>query len=162
VPVPAVIASAAENYRFNSDFLTKMVSDLSPEEWLSRPNEKANHIAWIVGHVIWARKHLLGRLGAEWSQPWLGSFARGVKCGEGAPYPSTDALLDAWREVSGILAGALGSVSEDALSQPVQNGPPSPDGKISGVVNFLAIHETYHVGQASYLRGWLGHKGLMG
>jgi hypothetical protein len=26
----------------------------------------------------------------------------------------------------------------------------------------MAIHETYHVGQASYLRGWLGHKGLMG
>ena len=32
----------------------------------------------------------------------------------------------------------------------------------SGVVNFLAIHETYHVGQASYLRGWLRHKGLIG
>jgi len=26
----------------------------------------------------------------------------------------------------------------------------------------MAIHETYHIGQASYLRGWLGHKGLMG
>jgi hypothetical protein len=56
MPVPAVIATAAENYRFNSDFLTRMVQDLSPEEWLSRPNEKSNHIAWIVGHVIWARK----------------------------------------------------------------------------------------------------------
>jgi len=162
VPVPAVIAAAAENYRFNSDSLLKMVSDLSPEEWLSRPNEKSNHIAWIVGHVIWTRKQLLARLGSEWSQPWLGSFARGVKCGEGAPYPSSDCLLDAWREVSGILSSALGSVSEDALSQPSKNGPPSADGKVSGVINFLAIHETYHVGQASYLRGWLGHKGLMG
>jgi hypothetical protein len=32
----------------------------------------------------------------------------------------------------------------------------------SGVVNFLAIHETNLVGQASYLRGWLRHKGLIG
>ncbi len=162
MPVPAVIAAAAENYRFNSDLLVKMVGDLSPEEWLSRPNEKTNHIVWIVGHVIWTRKQLLARLGSEWSQPWLGSFARGVKCGDGAPYPSSDALLDAWREVSSILAGALGSVSDEVLSQPATNGPPSPDGKVSGIVNFLAIHETYHVGQASYLRGWLGHKGLMG
>jgi hypothetical protein len=26
----------------------------------------------------------------------------------------------------------------------------------------MAYHETYHVGQAAYLRCWLGHKGLMG
>jgi hypothetical protein len=162
MPVPAVIAAAAENYRFNSDFLTKMTGDLSPEEWLSRPNEKTNHIAWIFGHVIWTRKQLLGRLGTEWSQPWLDSFARGVKCEDGAAYPSLDALMDAWREVSGILAGSLESVSENVLAQPSAQGPPSPDGKISGVVNFLAIHETCHVGQISYLRSWLGHKGLMG
>ncbi len=30
------------------------------------------------------------------------------------------------------------------------------------MVNFMAIHETYHLGQASYLRSWLGHKGMTG
>ena len=162
MPVPSSIANAAQNYRFNSDFLVKMVSDLSPEEWLSRPGEKQNHIAWIVGHVIWTRKHLLSRLGTEWSQPWLDSFARGAKCDDAAAYPSPDALLDAWREVSGVLADALDNASEEKLSQPATKGPPSLDGKESGIVSFLAVHETYHVGQASYLRSWLGHKGLMG
>jgi len=160
--VPAVIATAAENYRFNSGLLDKMVSDLSPEEWLRRPGEKCNHLAWVVGHLIWARKQILKRLGTEWSQPWLGTFARGEKCEDGAAYPSPEAMLDSWREVSGILAHALDSVSEEALAAPSVNGPPSADGKFSGVVNFLAIHETYHVGQVSYLRGLLGHKGLMG
>jgi uncharacterized damage-inducible protein DinB len=162
MPVPAVIATAAENNRFNSDFLIKMVQDLSPEEWLQRPNEKLNHIAWIVGHVIWARKAVLTRLGTEWSQPWLSSFARGVKCNDVATFPSPDTLMEGWREVSGVLATALDGASEEVLSQPSTQGPPSADGKISGVVNFLAIHETYHVGQASYLRSWMGHKGLMG
>jgi uncharacterized damage-inducible protein DinB len=162
MPVPAVIATAAENYRFNSDFLTKTVQDLSPEEWLRRPDEKLNHIAWIVGHVIWARKAVLTRLGTEWSQPWLSSFARGVKCNDVATFPPPDTLMDNWREVSGVLAAALDGASEDVLSTPSTQGPPSADGKISGVVNFLAIHETYHLGQASYLRSWLGHKGLMG
>jgi uncharacterized damage-inducible protein DinB len=161
VPIPAVIATAAENYRFNSDFLAKMVGDLSPEEWLRRPDEKCNHIAWIVGHVVWTRRALLGRLGTEWSLPWLTLFARGTKLDDAA-CPSRDMLLDGWREVSGVLVSALDGVSEEALAQPVKQGPPSADGKISGVVNFLAIHETYHVGQASYLRSWLGHKGLMG
>ena len=162
MPVPSVIATAADNYRFNSDFLVKMVSDLSPEEWLRRPGENQNHIAWIVGHVVWTRKHLLNRLGTEWSQPWLDSFARGAKCADDAAYPSSDALLDAWREVSGVLAHALDNASEEALSKPASKGPPSLDGKESGIVSFLAVHETYHIGQASYLRSWLGHKGLMG
>ena len=48
------------------------------------------------------------------------------------------------------------------VSQVSVKGPPSADGKISGVINFLAIHETYHVGQVSYLRSWMGHKGVMG
>lgn len=61
-----------------------------------------------------------------------------------------------------MLNGALANASADALAQPAGQGPPSADGKVSGIINFLAIHETYHVGQAAYLRCWLGHKGLMG
>ncbi|MGA7342869.1 MAG: DinB family protein [Terracidiphilus sp.] len=162
MPVPAVIAAAAENYRFNSKFLENSVKDLAPEEWLRRPCATANHVAWIVGHVIWTRKQLLRRLGKEWSQPWMEQFARGTKLDEDAAYPAPDALLDAWRESSALLEDALASVPEDALAQPSTNGAPSADGKVSGVVNFLAIHETYHGGQISYLRSWLGHKGMMG
>jgi uncharacterized damage-inducible protein DinB len=162
MPAPAVIAAAAENYRFNSGFLEKTVGDLSPEEWLRRPDARGNHIAWIVGHVVWTRKRLLERLGTQWSQTWLESFARGAKCEDGATYPSIDVLLGAWREVSGVLASTLDSVPDDVLATPVTSGPRSADGKVSGIVNFLAIHETYHVGQASYLRSWMGHKGLMG
>ena len=160
MPIPAVISNAAQTYRFNSDFLVKMVDDFSPEEWLRRPDEKCNHIAWILGHLVWSRERIVRRLGAEWSQPWLGLFARGGKCDDAAAYPSRDVLLEGWHEVTGVLSGALENAREDALS--AASGPPSLDGKVSGIVNFLAIHETYHIGQASYLRSWLGHKGLMG
>ena len=93
------------------------------------------------------------------------ALIQGVKAGargyllKGA---SPETLMEGWREVSGVLATALDGASEDMVSQVSTQGPPSADGKISGVINFLAIHETYHVGQASYLRGWMGHKGLMG
>jgi len=162
MPVPAVIAAAAENYRFNSGFLTKMVSDLTAEEWMKRPDEKSNHIAWIVGHVIWTRKALLTRLGTTWSQPWLDLFKRGAQLGDDAAYPTSAAMLEAWEETAKLVATALENAPEELLATPSTQGPPSADGKVSGVINFLAIHETYHLGQASYLRGWLGHKGLMG
>lgn len=162
MPIPAVIAAAAQNYQFNSDFLAKTVADLSPEEWLKSPSTKMNHAAWLVGHCIWTRERLLTRLNAPWPQPDLDIFARGSKLADAGSYPSPEKLLSTWRESATVLAAALESVSEDLLGQPATQGPPSADGKISGVVNFLAIHETYHIGQASYLRSWLGKKGLMG
>lgn len=163
MPVHAVIASTVNDYRFNNDFLVNSVKDLSHEEWFKQPNDCTNHIAWLVGHVIWTRSRLLGRLGVEWSAPWLDHFARGSKLDGGAGTPSPDELLNAWREISGVLINTLETVSEETLAEPApQPGPPSADGKVSGFLQFLAWHETYHLGQASYVRCWLGHKGLMG
>lgn len=163
MPVPACIAQAAEDYRFNNKFLLNTVKALPPEEWLKRPNVCTNHIAWIVGHVIWARKAILAKLGKEWSAPWLGLFARGVKLDDTTAYPSSDALMEAWKEVGEVLSGALENASEEALGCAVTPpGPPSADGTISGQVRFLAWHETYHVGQVSLVACMLGHKGTMG
>lgn len=160
--IPQVIENAAGNYRFNSDFLTKTVADLSPEEWLRRPDEKLNHIAWIVGHMAYCRGRLMHFIGTEWSQPLLESFGRGKPRMEDSAYPAPQSLLASWSESGRALATALEIVSEDLLAQTATQGPPSTNGKISGIVDFMAIHETYHLGQASYLRSWLGHKGLMG
>lgn len=163
MPVPAVIATAAQEYFFNSGFLERLVKDLSPEEWLHRPNENSNHIAWVVGHVVWTRRQLLRRLGTDWDGPWLGLFARGEKIDPAAAYPSPEVLLQGWRDVGAVVGDTLEGISEEALGAPApQPGPVTADGKMSGFVNFLAWHETYHVGQISCLRGQLGHKGLMG
>jgi uncharacterized damage-inducible protein DinB len=164
MPVPACIAQAAEDYRYNNGFLLRSVEDLSPDEWVKRPSDICNHVAWIVGHIIWARTAVVGRLGGEkWSAPWLGLFARGTKLEEGAAYPSSNTLLDAWKEVGSVLGQALENVSDEAVGCAVTPpGPPSADGKISGQIRFLAWHETYHVGQVSIVRTLLGRKGLMG
>ena len=160
---PASIGQAAEDYRFNNSFVLNTVKDLTPEEWLERPGASSNHITWLVGHLLWTRKRILARLGADWSASWLELFARGSKVEDAAAYPSADALMDAWSEAGKILSGALDSVSEEALSQPVTPpAPPTVDGKVGGLIRFLAWHETYHVGQICYVRGLLGHKGMMG
>jgi len=163
MPIPAAIATASENYRFNSSFLKKTVIDLSPEEWLRRPDDKLNHIAWIVGHMAFSRSRLLHVVGTEWPLPALEPlFGRGSKLQADAAYPSPESLLTTWSDAGHALAAAFEEVSEDLLSRPAPQGPPTLDGKIGGIVGFMAIHETYHLGQASYLRAWLGHKGLMG
>ena len=162
MPVPDAIATAAVSFKYNADFLKKNVDGLTDEEWTRCPDGCANHILWIVGHVTWARSALLKRLGEEWSKPWMVVFGRGAKSDGPPVYPTPGETMAAWDESCVLLSAAMESVSEEALAAVSKNGPPSDDGKVSGVVNFLAYHETYHIGQISYLRGWLGHAGVMG
>ena len=156
------IAHAAVSYNQNARFLTQAVDGLGDDEWVRRPNDHANHVLWIVGHVAWARTMLLTRLEAPWTTPWMGLFGRGAKCVDGPDCPSPQTAMEAWNESCSRLNAAMEAASDQLLDTPAVNGPPSADGKLSGIVDFLALHETYHVGQLAYLRSWLGHGGPMG
>jgi uncharacterized damage-inducible protein DinB len=163
MPIPASVAQAAEDYRFNSSFLLNTVKDLTAEEWVKRPGDSGNHIAWLVGHLLWTRKRILARLGAVWSESWLDLFARGVKPDGATEYPSPDTMMDAWSRAGSLLSETLENVSEELLATPVTPpAPPTADGKVSGLIRFMAWHETYHLGQICYVRSLLGHKGMMG
>jgi len=162
MPVPDSIAVAAESFRQNTHFVKKNVEGLSDEEWLRRPGGTGNHVLWSVGHVAYSRCSLLKRLGDDWGKPWLSLFGRGLPCDDSFAYPTPEEAMGAWSESSARLKAAMESASAELLATPVTQGPPSADGKLSGVVNFMAYHETYHLGQLAYVRSLLGHPGAMG
>ncbi|MGD0787094.1 MAG: DinB family protein [Terracidiphilus sp.] len=160
--IPSQIASAAFTYGLNTGLFKKSFEGLTTEDWLRRPSDSSNHLLWIVGHVIWARGVALGFLGAPWTNSWAPLFGRGVKLDDSAEYPRPEELTLAWEEVSARLTAALEDASEETLSAPSPERIPSADGKASGVINFLAGHESYHLGQVAYLRCWMGHTGIAG
>jgi uncharacterized damage-inducible protein DinB len=162
MPVPSTIANAAASYQQNAQILDKSFDGLTPEEWQARPNGSTNPMLWIAGHIVWSRATTLQFLGAPWSRPWLPLFARGAKLLEPSEYPTTEEVLAAWSEVKASLSSAMEGATEEALAAPGPEKIPSLDGKMSGLVGFLAFHETYHVGQAAYLRRYLGHGQVLG
>lgn len=162
MPVPASISAAAVEFHRNSSLLEKVVAGIPAEQWISRPSNHSNHIEWIAGHMLWARQALIARLGMQWQYPGLDVFARSAKVQEGATYLAAEPMLAAWHDAANKLSHALEAVTPEALAAPAPPGPPSPDGKLSGFVGVLAWHETYHLGQLAYLRGWLGYPGVFG
>ena len=163
MPISSRVLVGAQSFNQNARFLKQSVGGLSEEEWLRRPNDHTNHMLWLVGHIAWSRTMLLKRLGAEWTTDWLHLYARGAKCVDSPECPAPHVALEAWNETCVRLNAALEAASEELLDMPAPTpGPPSADGKISGTVNFMAYHETYHIGQIAYLRAWLGHAGVMG
>ena len=93
-----------------------------------------------VARLVRARRQVRAMERLSLARRAAGCMARGLR----------RAGRRAWKRLRGGFVAAL------------HQGSSQPRRQVSGIVNFLAIHETYHVGQASYLRGWLGHKGLMG
>lgn len=154
---------ATQNFNMNASLLKQGLAGLSDREWCLRPNDSTNNMLWLVGHMTWARTMVMRRLGDHWTTPWMQLYARGQKCVESPNAPTPKALMEAWDETCTRLNRALESASEEVLDTPAsQPGPPSADGKLCGTINFMVLHETYHLGQASYLRAWMGKAGLMG
>jgi hypothetical protein len=142
-------------YKINTDLFKKALNGIPADRLLARPSDDSNHLLWIAGHVVVHRARVLKLLGQEWSAPWEQLFVRGAKLAEDGLYPGIEELNQQWDQVSVNLATSLASASAEALAEPVAKGP-TLDGKISGQISFLALHESYHVGQMAFLRKWLG------
>ena len=142
-------------FKTNTDLFHRALKGIPPDRLLARPGDDSNHLLWIAGHVVVHRARILKILGQDWSAPWEGLFARGAKLTADDQYPGIDELVQVWDEVSGRLTPSLASAPAAALAEPVSKGM-TLDGKISGQIAFLALHESYHVGQMAYLRKWLG------
>ncbi|MGB6974914.1 MAG: DinB family protein [Terracidiphilus sp.] len=154
MPIDARIQPAAAIFRQNSGMLGRVLAGVSPEQWLSAPSDCCNPPLWILCHLVWTRSRLLSMLGVEWQRPWFGQFSRGAARPAADDYPAQAEVLAAWQESGPALAAALESATDELLSRP--NNPPSLDETFAGMVSFLAVHETYHVGQMSYACRWLG------
>jgi hypothetical protein len=142
-------------FRINTDLFKKTIQGIPSARLLARPADDSNHLLWIAGHVVVHRARVLKLLGQEWSAPWEQLFVRGAKLAEDGLYPGIDEVGQVWDDVSGRLAITLADASPEALAAPVSKGM-TLDGKISGQISFLALHESYHVGQMAYLRKLLG------
>ena len=160
--VPKAIAAAAFDFNMNSGMITKCIEGLTAEEWVRQPNEHSNHMLWIVGHLVWARGAVLGLLGRPWECAWAAKFARGLKLGDASEYPLPEELTKAHAEVAARLKEALEAATDERLAAPAVERIPKADETLAGTITFLANHDCYHVGQAAYLRKWMGKGGVAG
>ncbi|HET6975936.1 MAG TPA: DinB family protein [Pyrinomonadaceae bacterium] len=149
-------------YRANTDIINKAIADVKAEDWFRQPGDDSNHLLWLLGHVVVHRGMVLKMVGAEWSAPWASLFSRGVERVDAAQYPSIEEMREAWSQISEQLKSTLNASPAEVLEKPAPEGSPSFDKKMSGMVAFLAFHDTYHTGQISFLRKWLGYGQTIG
>jgi len=149
-------------YKTNTEIVNRAIAGIEPEHWLKQPGDDSNHLLWMLGHVVVHRGLVLKYLGVDWDTSWAPLFARGAERGDADKYPTTEEMQAAWQQVSATLSAALKEASAEVLNKEAPKGPLSFDGKLSGSVAFLALHDSYHTGQISFLRKWLGYGQTVG
>jgi len=137
------------------------IQDLSDEQLLIRPHEKANHIAWQLGHLI-ASEHNLNNMVCPDSMPALpegfaekhaketaGSDAAGDFCTK-AEY------IKAMEEQRAGTLALLDKLSDEELEKPAPDDIQKFGATVGAVIAGQSGHWMMHAGQWVIVRRQLG------
>ncbi len=158
----AQVAPLAEIFKLNQRLLVAALDGISAADAARRFEGNGNSPQWIAGHAVTSRALLAKIVGAGVEPPWPDLFGRGAKPRDAKEYPLLATILRTWDEVSASLMKRLETVGEADLRAPAPFNLPVADKTVLGAVSFLALHESYHVGQLGYLRKLLGRETLAG
>jgi uncharacterized damage-inducible protein DinB len=119
--------------------------------------EGGSHFHWLLAHLVASRDALLERLGAE--RVWTAEAAKAFGRGSAPSVPEGATLADhlgRLRAQQELLDAVLPTLDAAALAR--EAGRMS----VGGWIEFLAWHESYHVGQATLYRRVAGLPSAIG
>lgn len=154
------LAPLAAILDLNTDLLLNCLAGLSDAEAQVQLAGGGNSILFLAAHLTDSRHFLAGRVGQPLDNPMSGYLAGARRIDEIAAWPSLAEVRGAWSAVSAHLVSALAAVSAADLARPITDRFPVSDRTELGVITFLVQHDTYHLGQAAFLRRQLGHPAM--
>ena len=160
--VSAVAGPLAAIFATNDSFINRSIAGLAEPDLWHRPTPQSNPIFWLLGHVVHTRGAALRILGEDFRTGWGDKFQRGSVIQDRSYYPSFEEIERFRLETRDRLASRLATVTDEQLSREA-TGHALPNCRIvADQIAFLGLHESYHVGQMSYVRKMLGHAAIVG
>jgi hypothetical protein len=118
---------------------------------------------WVVGHVIATRNAVLPAVGQQpvWGEDELRRYRRGSDLLDPQDALPLDDIKRAFAQSQErLLAGIAAVPAEDWSSPAPFNVGPMPE-TLGSLLTKIAIHESYHFGQAGILRRVVGKAGVL-
>ena len=150
------IAPLAGIFELNTDLLLNCLDGLSQDEGQRRLDGGGNSIIFLAAHLADTRHFLLGRLGHPLTNPLSRYLADAQSIEDIGEWPTLEEVRRAWLTVSAHLSDALANLESGALERTGAHRFPVGDSSPLGMLAFLAQHDSYHVGQAAFIRRQLG------
>jgi len=157
------ITPLADLYRLNDMLFAKAFDGVKDEDVAARPMEAGNSLHYIAGHITGARYQLARLLGVGEEFPFGTLFnAKQVTPRDPSEYPPISKIQEAWKHISDKLYARMEAMTEEDLAAKSPLDLPVNDNTLASAIAFLSLHESYHVGQLSYIRRLYGYDGLAG
>jgi DinB superfamily len=135
------------------------IEDLRGSERLSG---QVNHLQWIAGHLTNSRYRLAPVLGLDISFPYAEMYNDFTQpaphnrvIDASIKYPLLTEIKKYWNELAGGFVEKISGLSSGQLAG--ETPVTVPTGKtLSDLLSFISSHESYHIGQMSIIRKYLG------
>jgi hypothetical protein len=93
---------------------------------------------------------------------WGETFGRGAERQDPSTYPTREKIGEVAREINARLFAKLAEAGDDVLAREPKGPRPPSATTVGDQLAFLALHDSYHVGQLAYVRKALGLPGVVG
>jgi hypothetical protein len=133
------------------------LADLTAEEMLVRPVPDANHVAWQLGHVIWAERSLIEAAVPGSMPPMPEGFGekhgKGTSCSDDPQqFLSKEEYMALAKTVRAATLKALDQLSPEDFDKPVSGKMPPFVKCVGDCFVILSPHWVGHAGQWVVLR----------
>ena len=155
----AVIAPLAAIYELNTDLLVNCLDGVTEDEARQRVGG-GNSLGFLAAHLTDSRHFIATRLGRPLPNPLTPYLAGARTFDEIATLPPLEHIRSAWIAVADHLLGVLDGLDSAGLAREGVHRFPVADPTVVGFLTFLAQHDSYHVGQAGFLRRQLGRTAM--
>jgi uncharacterized damage-inducible protein DinB len=140
----------------NTDLLLNCLDGLSESEAQQRLTGGGNSIGFLAAHLTDSRHFLTSRLGHPLSNPLARFLADAKSIDEIRSWATLDEVRSAWNRISKHVQAVLDGLTDADLEKPGFQGFSVPDPTAMGFIAFLTQHDSYHIGQAGFVRRQLG------
>jgi uncharacterized damage-inducible protein DinB len=162
----SAIQTISKQYSLHTKLFNNVLEDIDNNKGSERLNDHVNHLQWIAGHLTNSRYSIAPIIGLKMPFPYWEIYTdltappphnRAVDTT--IEYPSLTEIKKYWNSLSEPLIGKLSHLENGQLASASPFAVPT--GKtILDLLSFIASHESYHIGQMSIIRKYLGKEAM--
>lgn len=136
-----------------SDFIANSyLNDLSDDELFIRPVPGMNHLAWQLGHLIWAERWFMEAVQPGASPALPGGFddlynKEGATSDDRSKFRSKQEYIALWKAQRAATEKILDSLPESRLDEQSPEAMRSFVPTVGAMFNMVGVHPLMHVGQ---------------
>ena len=156
------IQPVSKQFTLQSRLFNNVLDGIEDRKGSERLSDQVNHLQWIAGHLTNSRYHFSSFLGLDGGFPYAEIYTdisqpppHNRVIDMSLKYPSLTEIKKYWNELAGGFSSRISGLSSEQLG--AETPITVPTGKtLSDLFSFLASHESYHIGQMSIIRKYIG------